>query len=308
MREMRRWQENLAIGLVFFSFGMLSLLRGVNPYDESWFLQVLNRVQQGEVLYRDIFCGVLPLSVYLPLPLIRFFGAEVLVLKALVALCYAASAVMTLAIVRQMAADRESPLANPVAAPAAGSAAHRLDARWKKFISRQARYSTPWLAAPGLALLVWAAPQGHSLYPPLAYCMLMACMAMALLWRRRGISGRLVFFGGILAGLCFGAKQNIGVFAGMALAAILLLQGWSHRANFRSLIKPGALLAAGFALPVGILLIPVALSGGWKMLLDYGFTNKTTYVGQAGISYFRPDCGAVALADPTVARQLCAGL
>jgi hypothetical protein len=68
---------------------------GLTPYDEAWFLQVVHRVTSGEVLYRDVFFGVTPLSVQMTAPAVRLFGAEILVIKAVVGLCFALSALVS---------------------------------------------------------------------------------------------------------------------------------------------------------------------------------------------------------------------
>lgn len=62
---------------------------GVNPADEAWFLQVLRRLYEGETLYRDVFFGVPPLSVFVSIPLVWLFGPEILVLKLVLAISYA---------------------------------------------------------------------------------------------------------------------------------------------------------------------------------------------------------------------------
>lgn len=62
---------------------------GVNPADEAWFLQVLRRLYEGETLYRDVFFGVPPLSVYASLPLVWLLGPEILVVKLVLAFSYA---------------------------------------------------------------------------------------------------------------------------------------------------------------------------------------------------------------------------
>jgi hypothetical protein len=69
-----------AVFLVIFAWSFTSDL---NIGDESWFLQVVHRVNQGEVLYRDIFFGATPVSVYLSCFVVKLFGTQILVLKAL---------------------------------------------------------------------------------------------------------------------------------------------------------------------------------------------------------------------------------
>ena len=47
--------------------GALYSFSGVNTRDEAWFLQVVARVADGDVLYGDVFFGSTPLSVWLAL-------------------------------------------------------------------------------------------------------------------------------------------------------------------------------------------------------------------------------------------------
>lgn len=67
---------------------LLSLLQGIHTMDESWFFQVVCRVNQGETLYRDIFFGSTPFSVYIGWAAVRLFGEELFVIKALLALFF----------------------------------------------------------------------------------------------------------------------------------------------------------------------------------------------------------------------------
>jgi len=74
----------LFLASLYVSWGL-----GVNPADEAWFLQVLRRIYQGETLYRDVFFGTPPLSVYVSMPFLWVLGPEILVVKLVSALSYA---------------------------------------------------------------------------------------------------------------------------------------------------------------------------------------------------------------------------
>lgn len=87
-------------------------------YDEAWMLQVLDRVRGGEVLYRDVFLGVTPLSVYLMAPLVWLGGAEAWLLRAFHAACVLAMAWMAARLARQSGLSAAS-----AAAVALGTAA-----------------------------------------------------------------------------------------------------------------------------------------------------------------------------------------
>ncbi len=71
-------------------------------YDEAWMIQVLNRMLSGDVLYRDVFLGVTPLSLYLLQAAGFFFGAEAWLLRALNALCMLAMAALSSRIARKL--------------------------------------------------------------------------------------------------------------------------------------------------------------------------------------------------------------
>ncbi|HQR47586.1 MAG TPA: hypothetical protein PK598_16435, partial [Thermoanaerobaculia bacterium] len=79
----------LAAGAISFA-GSFSWFVGGG--DETWFLAVMSRLLSGERLYRDVFFGSLPLSAQLAEPVLRIFGPELLVLRALIALCLAGTA------------------------------------------------------------------------------------------------------------------------------------------------------------------------------------------------------------------------
>ncbi|HLL83693.1 MAG TPA: hypothetical protein VK420_13600, partial [Longimicrobium sp.] len=146
------WARWAAAGAAAFTLALAySAASGFGRADESWFLRVVDRVLAGEVLYRDVFLGVTPLSVFLVAPLAALFGTEVLVVKAAVALCVAATAVIGAGICRQLGAGWR---------PAAAFAA-------SVFV----------YVMPGLTRL-------GSPYSGLALALLLACLACTLRWLR----------------------------------------------------------------------------------------------------------------------------
>jgi hypothetical protein len=87
------------------------------------------------------------------------------------------------------------------------------------------------------------------------------------------------------AGLAWASKQDIGFYV---LAALLLTVGVAYigerkRAALRVAI---GLVLASFLLVACLAVLPVWLSGGAEKFLEYGFTNKGTYLRFAGMSYF----------------------
>jgi hypothetical protein len=132
------------------------------------------------------------------------------------------------------------------------------------------------------ALLVWSPPYDIGLYQPLATLLLLACLAATLAWRDEPGRTRALLVAGALAGLTFAAKQNVGVYAAVALGAAVLLAGPAGR-RLRAL----GLAAGAFAGTVLVVLVPVAATGGLPKLWEYGFTAKGSYTDRGAISYGR---------------------
>jgi hypothetical protein len=83
--------------------------QGFAATDESWFLQVIDRVQSGDTLYRDVYFNTTPLSVYVALGLTSLFGTELLVIRVLVASALVATVVFCWLICRLVGAGRYAP-------------------------------------------------------------------------------------------------------------------------------------------------------------------------------------------------------
>ncbi len=258
-------------GLMVFAFGaFINLAFGVHPQEEGWYLQVVHRVSSGEVLYRDIFFGVTPLSVYLTLAVASLFGPENLVVKGVVVFCFAVTVLLACRVARQLGVTQ----------------------------------SVPFLLV--LALLVYARPLPSTPYTPWAYLFLLGCFSATLSWWERAASarddyGRFQALGplavaGVFAGLCFSTKQHLGLYA---LVAVLLATLFGIRGN-RSIgqrrVTATLLVLAAFSFTSFLVLLPVWVSGGGEKFLDYGFLNKVTYYQIARVSYFDGLWGLVALA------------
>jgi 4-amino-4-deoxy-L-arabinose transferase-like glycosyltransferase len=187
----------------------LYLLSGINTRDEAWFLQVAARTADGDVLYRDVFFGATPLSIWLTWPLVALFGAQLAWVKLLVLASFAVTLALTAWTARRLGA---------------GTAAVLL------------------LAA---ALLVLATPLRSSLYQPLATTFLAACLALTLVWVEGGPRARLaVAAAGAAAGLAFAAKQNVGLYALAALLLAVLLAGEGRRLRAWGLAGAGFAVCA----------------------------------------------------------------
>ncbi len=96
----RNW---IIVGIVTFLMGFwLSLFQEINIDDETWFLQVVRRVLDGEILYRDIYFGATPLSVYITTFFGWIFGSELWVARGVLVLYFVAGILLACAIVREL--------------------------------------------------------------------------------------------------------------------------------------------------------------------------------------------------------------
>jgi hypothetical protein len=89
----------------------------------------------------------------------------------------------------------------------------------------------------------------------------------------------------ILAGLCFGAKQNLGLCALAALLGSIVVAGFQRRTSWSETAKTLLTALAVFMLVGMAMILPVLLSGGIDQFIDYGFINKRTYLRIGGFSY-----------------------
>jgi len=258
-------------GLVVFllAFGR-SMADGVGLTDESWFLQVVARMRDGDVLYRDVFLGVTPLSAYVTSALTHVTGIEVVAVKIVTNACFAVTVVL---------AGRFARLAG---------------------LSDKAS----WLVMA--AMFVWARPYSNPPYTPMAMLFFMAAAVASLSTagtQRRMTESLPGWLGaGALAGLAFAAKQNVGLLALGAVGCALVVDA---RRTGGSTATAAARAFLGFAAAAGVVLVPVALSGGLPALWDYGFSGKGAYLDIGAVSYL---ASVGALVTPIVDGPSMAGL
>ncbi len=245
-------------GLGLFVANFLATLgHGSLSNDEMWFLQVVRRVVAGEVLYRDVFYGATPLAVYLAAPFVALSGAEVAVVKGLVAL----SATLTLLVVRRILQQLD------------------LGQRFPLIAAVVVVFAPSWMIGTG------------ALYVPLAYLLL----ALTLMWGLEGNSGlkpspagwpnRQALLSGVAAGLCFGAHQTVGALALLALIGSSALAWRPPGLSMRQRMRGPVMQLIAFSVSAGAVLIPVLISGGAAKFVEYAFTAKRLYVETAQISY-----------------------
>lgn len=257
-RELGPWflRGSILFALSFF----VATTSGFNRADESWFLQVVHRVMAGDVLYRDVFFGATPLSIYITAAFAAVFGTEILVVKAMVGLFFVLTVLLCCRIAQQLGSARSFPL----------------------------------LLVMGL--FVYGLPQGTGAYSPLANLFFLGCFSSALSWRKRedvedgagngwSTSTNALSQAGVAAGLCFVSKQNFGVYALVALLLTVVMgsrgTGLSRRGPSVAVLR----VLAAFLLASALVLLPVWFSGGIEKLFDYGFANKAAYLQLARVSY-----------------------
>lgn len=249
-RDRRRqvfWGSALFVGALF-----LQCAGSFAAEDEAWFVQVVRRVLEGDVLYRDVAFGLNPLSVYATVPFAAVFGAELLVVKVLQSIVFAATVLVAIRI------------------------AERLGLRG-------------FLAELGLVAGFFAcAPAGStiSFYTPLSMLFVVCALADVLAWIDGETHGRVhrITRAGIWVGAAFATKQNVGVLAFLAVAAVLVLVAFlgarmPASRPWRDLVR----LTVAFAVVVGIVLIPVAATGAFPGFIDFAYLGKTTYLRVAGV-------------------------
>lgn len=228
----------LGVGLALAS-ACLAVGRGFNPYDEAWFLQVVDRVVSGEALYRDVYYSPLPLAVYLTAGLAAVTTVHAFVVDAVLAASATASCLLV------------------------GWAALRLGC------------TRPAAAAAAIGTLLVAPPQNTAPYGALAATFVVG--SLVVLVGPSPMTVARAAAAGILVGLAFASKQNVGGFTAVAALVGVVVTGGRLRAV-------GALVGAAVATPF-LVLVPVALQGGLGELYDVGFANKHTYLDVASISY-----------------------
>jgi len=244
------------LGLFVANF-LATLGHGTFSDDEAWFLQVASRVAAGEVLYRDIFYGATPLAVYLAAPFVALSGAELAVIKGLVAL----SATLTLLVVRRILQQLNLGQHFPLIAAAL------------------IVFAPAWMIGTG------------ALYVPLAYLLLALTLMLSLEGNGglqtspAGWPNRPALLSGLAAGLCFGAHQVVGALALLALIGSSALALSPPGLRVRPRMRGPVMQLAAFIVSAGAVLIPVLISGGAAKFVEYGITAKRLYVETAQISY-----------------------
>ena len=286
--------------LLVFGLSYINSVTAGISWDESWFLQVLNRLRSGDVLYRDVFFGATPLSVYVGQAFTWLLGTEIWVVKAIAVLCFTVAAFLSYRIARQLDSAQGFPLLI-------------------------------------IILLIFARVQLVSLYTPLADVLLLGCFSFTLSWMelvrkqadaanespfrskgtrpgeaqrhsndpsplggedgaqapgegsqtRKRTHKMLYLVTAVAAGLCFRAKQNLGLCALAALMLTVAVDSGYRQQGVRASLRTVSSVLIGFCPVCLAVLLPVWSSGGLGKLLEYGFLGKEAYVRYGGVSYLQ---------------------
>jgi hypothetical protein len=251
-RWARAHRRVIAVGAWAAVFGYLcwgNLATGFVIEDETWVMQVVERMRSGEVLYRDIEFDVTPLTAHLHRWLTEIFGNEVFVLRGANAFVRTMTLVIGAGALRRLGVGKLGTFV---------------------FVGAGLVYSRP----------MW------NLYVTVAHLAVVACLALTLRWWDRappsGSRARwLTFAAGAVAGLAFASKQNIGIFVALALALGIVAADGPMRVRLVRLVTSGL----GFFAVVGPVLTQIWASGGWAKFLEYGFLNRGTYLDAVGTSF-----------------------
>ncbi|MFH0782542.1 MAG: hypothetical protein V2B20_11420 [Pseudomonadota bacterium] len=234
---------------------VIAYCAGVGPVDESWFLQVVNRVSEGDVLYRDVFFGATPLSVYLSALLFKIFGSELLVIKLFGALITTGSAL--------------------------------LGARVYMQLTRQTSFPVGLMLVCSLLGNYWFG--GGSLYSPLAYLFFLWAFNAFIEWKeavaRGGPYHNYLIKIGILTALCLLSKQNIGILLGIAIVASIAASAIQLRWPAVKLLRANLFIGLPLLAILCLGLMPLLLSGAGPSFLEYGFSGNSKYLRFGGVSY-----------------------
>jgi 4-amino-4-deoxy-L-arabinose transferase-like glycosyltransferase len=232
---------------------VLDVGHGTDRGDEAWLLQVVSRVGSGDHLYRDVFFGVPPLSVWLGVAATKVFGLDVGVLKALSALIEAATIVVAVAVARRL------------------------------------RVGLAGQALVGLAALVYVQLPSISIYLPLSYLLALLSLLAVVVWQERAAVDRrsarqMLLLAGAAAGLAAASKHTVGAYACVALAVSVIAAPPRPGSDLRE-----RLLDAGLALSVAVgafavTMVPVIAGGDLDAFVTYAI-DKGPYVTRGTVSY-----------------------
>jgi hypothetical protein len=231
VRALEDWLPELILVLVTTGAGLWARGRWVDPVGDvgTWW-SATYRLAEGERLYRDVFLQFGPLSLYLLALGARIFGTSAAYLVVTFWIAAITAALLLLRYARQ-------------------------------FLSNLERVA---LAGLILAISLFAPGQGRMVFPyapGAVHALALALGALLLIQPGRRSPESRAWLAGLLAGLAFSAKQEIGLACMAALAAPALLRKERSRAWI-------ARVLAGFAVPALLAIVFVLSSAPLESLLE----------------------------------------
>ena len=224
----------------------LSLGRPVVRSDEAWFVWVVQRMKQGDVLYRDVYFVSTPLAAWLGAAVSMVGGITIRTMRVLSAGIFVSSAGLV----------------------------------W--WTARRTRLGLVGRLILLAALFAYASPIAHfaSIYSALAVLWSLVAFAAAVVWLEEPPESadrrpRALSVAGVAIGLSIGSKPNIGVLTLGALVLTLLICDRSRLHDGAHSIRRVVLSAAAV---VGTLLMLIASTGSLGAFAGDVLLEKNDYV------------------------------
>jgi len=196
---LRRTQSWVGLTLLLIAYGLYTgFTAGQITNDEAWILRVAQRLLDGDVLYRDVFFGATPLSMYLVTAVAFLTGVEISAVKIVLAFCFVSSTLLACRLALQLGLGRTA---------------------LTMVVLTQLAFVPSWIPGAG------------SPYTPLAYVFFLGSFSAFLTWRAlvtqsdglvHKSAADALAWAGFLAGLCFATKQSLGLYALAGLSAAVL--------------------------------------------------------------------------------------
>ncbi|MBW2291397.1 MAG: glycosyltransferase family 39 protein [Deltaproteobacteria bacterium] len=231
---------------------------GLGGSDEGALLATAGRILRGDVFYQDIDAYPFPGSNYLLALAMSLLGEHLSVARLLAALIYSGIVVTLYAIALQLL-DRQ----------------------------RAALFG---ISLFGFKFLAWPAYTSY-FYWDLSF--LGACIAVLLLLGGSDRFSRSRLIGvGAATGIAFISKQSIGIYLGLAIVTLLILErvlNRDERTAANSMPRVVGHLMLGFALAAGPLILYFAAKGLLPQMIYSGLIRPfTDYANTSGISFTTP--------------------
>ena len=220
---------------------------GVDPHHDGLMLKSAMDVAAGRVVFRDSFNQYGLLTSLLQGAAVRFFGAEIIVLRLLTVLFYALSAM-------------------------------ELDRLWCRFLSEPFRWLTFGLFLGLAPFYVWIMLSWSSVYA--LYFMLLGGTLMVRYLEGGGL--RLLFGCGVAAGIAFGFRQPCGIVMVPAGILTLGLEVWTRRLKFREALYRFGIWSGGVLVFPAFLALYLTVFGAWRDYWRQCWVNTARFSQDAG--------------------------